>query len=233
MIPIYLKTADQSEPAHPTYYLLAGNGVFVVKKTALFSSVTAAKAVVGLDEQSLALTLSVPRLPRHLVERIYGFFQFVYERLAGEAIVFIYYSPDRCEFHLDAPPQRLTRYRTHGGWRTEGKVKYGSLRRPKGFLKLGDAHSHGDSPAFFSSDDDRDDGEDGLRVVIGNLDRRRPEVRASFIANRTRFPLYVTEALEDFETPLPPPQAWLRRVTCKYEDAGRRVKPNGDAYEQH
>lgn len=229
MIPLYLKTADLDEPRESTYYLLAGNGVFVVKKAGLFASVTAANGIAGLEEQAPSLTLSVPKLPRHLLERIYGFFQFVYERLDGEAIVFIFYSPERGEFQLDAPPQRLTRYRTHRGWRTEGNVKYRSIPRPAGFLKLGDAHSHGDSPAFFSRDDDRDDGEDGLRVVMGHLDRRKPDVRVSFIANGTRFPLEVTEALEEFGEPAPPPQGWLRRVTCRYEDAGSKVRRNGHA----
>jgi hypothetical protein len=120
---------------------------------------------------------------------------------------------------VDAPPQRLTRYRTYRGWRTAGKVEYGSLPRPAGFLKLGDAHSHADSPAYFSSVDDRDDGEDGLRVVIGDLDRSRPDVDVSFVANGTRFKLDVQDVLEHFTVALAPPEAWTRRVTCHYEDS--------------
>ena len=230
MIPLYLKTADLGEPGDSTYYLLAANGVFMVKKAGVFVSVTEAKTVTGLQKQLPSLALSFPKLPRNLIERIYGFFHFVYKRLDGEAVVFIYYSPERGEFHVDAPPQKLTRYRTHRGWRTEGNVEYRSIPRPKGFLKLGDAHSHGDSQAFFSSVDDRDDGEDGLRVVMGNLDRPEPDVRVSFIANGTRFRLEVTDVLEDFTEPLPPPEAWTRRIICRYKDPRQRVRQSGNEH---
>lgn len=224
MIPLYLKTTDLSEPGDSTYYLLAANGAFLVKKAGLFSSVTEAKTVTGLQTQAPSVVLSFPKLPRDLIERIYGFFEFAYIRFDGEAVVFIYYSPERGEFHVDAPPQKLTRYRTHRGWRTEGKVEYSSISRPSGFLKLGDAHSHGDSPAFFSSVDDRDDGEDGLRVVMGNLDRAQPDVRVSFIANGTRFRLEASDVLEDFTSPVPPPETWTCRITCRYEDPRQRAR---------
>jgi hypothetical protein len=101
------------------------------------------------------------------------------------------------------------------------------VTRPAGFLKLGDAHSHGDSPAFFSSIDDRDDGEDGLRVVMGRLDRPRPDICVSFVANGTRFRLDVEDVLEDFTEPLPPPEAWTRRVACRYENARSGMSKHG------
>jgi hypothetical protein len=151
-----------------------------------------------------------------LLEQIYGFFQLVFNRWDGEAVVFLYYSPARCEFLADAPPQQLTRYRTHRGWSTAGHVEYRSISRPDGFLKLGDAHSHGDSAAFFSSVDDRDDCEDGLRIVMGHLDRSRPDVRVSFIANGTRFRLEAEDVLDAFNEPLEPPERWTRRVSCRY-----------------
>jgi hypothetical protein len=226
MIPIYLKTADLGEPKESTYYLVSANGVYLVKKAGLFSSVTEVPTVTGLERQLPTVDIWFPKLPRTLLERIYGFFQLVYERLDGEAVVFIYYSPEQGEFYAEAPPQKLTRYRTHRGWRTAGNVEYQSIPRPTGFLKLGDAHSHGDSPAFFSSVDDRDDGEDGLRVVMGRLDRSRPHVRVSFIANGTRFRLDADDVLEEFTQPLAPPEAWIRCVACRYEDPRQRTQQN-------
>lgn len=217
-IPVYLKTPEAGEPSDTTYYVLASNGVFLAKKTPLFASITQAPAVAGLEQQVPSLELSFPKLPRDLLERIYGFFQFVYKRLDGEAIVFIYFSPERGEFRVDVPPQTLTRYRTHHGWRTAGNVEYRSIPRPDGFLKLGDAHSHADCPAFFSSTDDRDDAEDGLRLVMGKLDRSQPDVCVSFVTCGTRFTLEPEGVLEDFTEPVPPAQAWTERVLCRYED---------------
>lgn len=220
MIPFYAKTSHLQSPADSIYYLLAGNGIFLVKKTPVFESVTESERVAGLEQQALSLKLSFPKLPCTLMAQIYGFFLYVFRRLDGEAIVFLFYSPERGQFLANAPPQKLTRYRTRHGLRTEGKVEYQNIPRPRNFLKLGDAHSHGDSPPFFSSVDDRDDGEDGLRIVMGRLDRPTPEIRASFVANGTRFKLQIDEVLEAFGEPLPPPAAWIRRVTCKREEAG-------------
>jgi hypothetical protein len=233
MIPVYLKAADGDQPVESTYYLLAANGVFLVKKSGLFSSVTATETLIGLDQQSPSISLSFPKLPRDLLERVYGFFRFVFERLDGEAVVFLYYSPGSGEFHVDAPPQRLTRYRTRRGWRTEGNVEYRALARPDGFLKLGDAHSHGDSHAFFSSIDDRDDAEDGLRVVMGRLDRPQPDVRVSFMANGTRFKLDAADVLEDFRQPVPPSEEWIRRVVCRYKDSRSEDRRSGNEHGWH
>jgi hypothetical protein len=228
MIPLYLKSHSFEDPSESAYYLLAANGVFLVKKAGIFSSITEAP-LRGLERQRPSVSLAFPKLPRDVLERIYGFFQYAYEEFDGEAVIFLYYCPERGTFHAEAPPQRLTRYRTNRGWRTEGNVEYGAISRPQGFLKLGDAHSHGESPAFFSRTDDHDDGEDGLRIVMGGLHRPQPEMRVSFIANGTRFRLEPEEVLEDFNQPVPPPDAWTSRIECRYEDARtHRDKKEGE-----
>lgn len=232
MIPLVLKTGDFVAPGQPAYYLVAANGAYLVKNTRLFSSVTESKVIAGLEPESPSLRLAFGKVPRQLLEKIYGFFQFVYDRVDGEAIVFLYYCPERAEFHVEAPPQWVTRYRCDEEWRTRGSLEYRAIPRPPGFLKLGDAHSHGDSSAFFSRIDDRDDGEDGLRIVIGRLDRAWPDVCVSFVANGTRFELEPNDVLEDFNLPLlPPPVEWSRRVRCRYEDRGQRIRQSGYAHE--
>jgi hypothetical protein len=229
MIPLYTKTATLQTPTNSIYYLLAGNGIFLVRKTRLFESVTESGHVRGLERQTTSLRLSFPKLPCELLARIYGFFLYVYRQLDGEAIVFIYYSPERRIFHADAPPQQLTRHRTRTGWHTEGRVQYRSLPRPMDFIKLGDAHSHGDSAAFFSSVDDRDDSEDGLRVVMGKLDQPLPEIRASFIASGVRFSLRLEHVLEEFDEPLAPPAAWIRRISYTREASAPGRKPDHES----
>jgi len=218
MIPLYLKTLEFAEPSASLYYLVTANGIFLVQKTTLFSSTTAAQAVPGLLSQEASCQLLFPRVPRTLMEQVYGFFHVVYEQWQGEAIVFLYYAPESGTFRLGVPPQTLFRYRIVDRWRTERRVVYGSLPRPQGFVKLGDVHSHADLPAFFSCIDDQDDTEDGLRIILGNLHQGQPEVSASFVTNGTRFLLDPEEAVEQFSLPLPPPQEWLERVTCREED---------------
>jgi hypothetical protein len=228
MIPLYWKAPEFEDPTDSTYYLLAANGVFLVKKAGIFSSITEAP-VRGLEWQRASVSLAFPKVPRDLLQRIYGFFQYAYEEFDGEAVVLLYYCPEQATFHAEAPPQRLTRYLTHHGWRTEGNVEYSAIPRPHGFLKLGDAHSHGEAPAFFSGTDDHDDGEDGLRIVMGGLHRPRPEIRVSFVASGTRFRLEPEDVLEGFTEAAPPPEAWISRIECRHEDAQILRRNNEDA----
>ncbi len=231
MIPVYFKTEDFTEPATDIYYLITARSNFLVKKTNLFTSVTQAEVIPGLLGQKESLSLRLPRLPREIVEQMYGFFDAVFQMWDGEAIVFLYYSPETGDFKIEPPPQTLFRYKSFAGfWRTEMRVTYGYLQRPEGYIKLGDAHSHADLPAFFSCKDDEDDKEDGLRITLGNLDRSRPDVSASFVVNGARFTLNPEDVLEDFSTPAPPPQEWLERITVKerrHSSSEKEVNQNG------
>jgi hypothetical protein len=219
MIPFYLNAPGHADPAEPIYYLVAANGIFLVNKTPLFTSITEAGALPGLLRQEPTVLLSIPKVPRKIMERIYGFFREVYQRWEGEAVAFLYYAPAIQAFGIAVPPQTLYRYQSRGRWRTEHRVAYGSVPRVQGYVKLGDAHSHADLPAFFSHTDDRDDRQDGLRIILGDLDRPRPDVKVSFVAQGTRFILRPEDALEDFSTPLTPPRAWLNKVTCQTGNA--------------
>ena len=231
MIPVYMKTGAAEEPSPTIYYLLARNGVFLVKKTALFSAATRVDTLVGFEPHQEALDLGVPRVPRRILEAAYGFFLEVYQRWEGEAIALLYYSPQARKFQIAIPPQSLYRYRTVRGWRTESRLTYGTFPRPEGFLKLGDIHSHADMPAFFSATDDRDDSEDGLRIVLGQIDRRPPDIAVSFVTGGARFYLQREEACEPFTEAAPPPPHWMEQVTCTDEKpAEERGAMHGQTY---
>lgn len=216
MIPIYTKTADFEEPKASLYYLVAADGIYLVRRTALFSAIVEAPRVAGLAEETPSVRLFLPKLPRRLMEAIHGFFRAVHNRWEGEAIVLLYYSPETRRFRVGIPPQSLRRNGSCGGWHTSLRTEYGWHKRPEGFLKLGDAHSHGRLSAFFSDTDDRDDKEDGLRIVIGRLHKPRPDVAVSFIAGGTRFEFRPEAVMEKFSTPKDPPPSWLRMVSCQY-----------------
>lgn len=219
MIPVYLKTADAVEPDDPLYYLVAANGTFCVRRTPLFASATRAE-IAGLESHHEDVAIRFPKVPLSAIESIVGFFRFVYWRWHGEAIAFLFYSPERGEFTVDVPPQTLPRVCSGGQWRTEGRVEYGRVPRPQGFVKVGDVHSHGAAPAFFSPTDDRDDEEDGLRLVIGRIDRAMLDVCASFVVGGRRFRLKPGDVIDTASQPfsiVQPPEHWVRRVVCRYE----------------
>lgn len=218
-IPLYFKTPDGIEPPSPLYYLVAKNGTFLVNKTSLFVAVTPVTEVAGLAAQDPSLALHIPRIPQHVMEQIYGFFQAIYDKWQGEAIAFLYYAPERGTYRIDIPPQTLFGVNHRGRWRIQRRVAYGYLPRSQGSIKVGDAHSHCDLPAFFSCADDRDDCvEDGLHLVMGNLDCSRPDLSMSFVTGGTRFKLPTAMVAEDFSTPCPPPEEWLKQVTCREDD---------------
>jgi len=220
MIPVYFKTEDFKEPEAQLYYLVTGDGLFLVKKTGLFSSQTRASGVVGLQGQKPSLALHFGRIPRRTMERVYGFFDWAWREWRSEAILFLYYSPNNGQLLLDAPPQTIYLYRRSGRWQAEGRVSYEALPRPEGYIKLGDIHSHGSLPPYFSEQDDWDDREEGLKIVIGRLDRAIPEVVVSFVAaGQHRFRIPWRDAMEDFEEPLAPPSEWIQRVHCERESS--------------
>ena len=218
MIPIFLKTKNFEEPPAQLYYLVAANGLFLVKKTALFTSINPCSGVAGLEPQQSALALRFGRIPRSIMESVYGFFDWAWRSWSSEAILFLYYSPEKGHLMLDAPPQTIYLYRRAGHWHPEGRVSYETLPRPAGYVKLGDVHSHADLPPFFSAQDDRDDREEGLKIVMGRLNRELPELAVSFvIGGQHRFALRPEDAVEDFARPMPPPREWVERFRCEYE----------------
>jgi len=217
-LPIYLKSGELIDPP-PIYYLVTGNGNFLVKRTDLYSSITPVSTLVGLDRQEPHLEIHLPRISNKLMQQIYSFFQEVYNRWEGEAIVFLFYHPDKSIYRIGVPPQTLFRGYYHGGWRTQRRIAYGYVPRPSGYLKIGDAHSHADFPAFFSCADDQDDaGQEGLHLVMGNLHYSRPDLSASFVVGGHRFSLPVAMVTEDFSHASPPPEEWLQQITYREDN---------------
>jgi PRTRC genetic system protein A len=205
VIPVYLKSADFEEPDCALYYLVAANGLFLVRKTPLFASVTAAHGVCGLEYQTEHVTLRFPKIPRWIMNSIYGFFRAVHQRWDAEAISFLFYNPQKDAFRIGIPRQKLF---------GSASLRYSPYPRPEGFIKLGDIHSHGSLPAFFSHTDDDDDSEDGLHIVLGELHRAEPGVSVSFVAGGQRFKVRPEHVFEsDLFRPDPPPRRWLEKIT--------------------
>jgi hypothetical protein len=89
---------------------------------------------------------------------------------------------------------------------------------PKGWMQVGDFHSHGSQPAFQSWQDKRDaEGRDGLHIVAGRV-TRNPDFDAVFTVCGRRFDLEFEDICDGFDQPtLPPPGRWMQKVTCRTE----------------
>jgi proteasome lid subunit RPN8/RPN11 len=220
MFPILLKTPagrEQPEPLPSLYYEVAANGVFQVREAKTHRAVTRATAAVpGLLAERESVDLYFPRLPAALIENVLAFFDTVHRQWHGEAIVILFYHPERERFEVGVPPQTIGFYRdAYGRSRTDHHLDYGNVERPSGAIRLGTIHSHGNLPAYASETDCEDEQYgDGLHIVFGSLDREPISRSATFVANGRRFPLDPDEVLERADIPAWAASAsWLERVS--------------------
>jgi hypothetical protein len=225
-IPVLLKTRARLETTAPVYYEIAENGVFAVHDTPLYRVVTRAEGPIpGLLPESEQLRLRVPPLPRALTEEVLAFFDAVYRRHGGEAVVILFYAMATSTFQAVAPPQTLPgRWRQDGTWVADHAVRYAEVTRPEGCVRFGTIHSHCDLPAYASVDDCHDERYgDGLHLVFGSLHAAMPSVSAAFASNGVRFVLDPADVLEPWRRPARAARPdWLARVR---REAGYVIPP--------
>jgi hypothetical protein len=228
-IPLLVKRPGAAPPVAPAYFVVAANGLHLVRATPLYEACVPARGdVPGLERERVRLALRFPPLPRGDVERALGFFREVWARFRGEAIVVLFYAPPRDgrpgRWRLEPPPQRI-RGRSDGGrFRADLRLDYEACDRPAAeFLKLGTMHSHGAySPAHSETDVHDEAFETGLHVTAGYVDSVLPAFEAAFVVAGTRFRVPMDLALERPGDPRPFPRRWLDRIEI-VEDRPRRA----------
>ena len=236
LVPVVLKDDAFAPPDDETYYVVAGNGFFLERRTALYTaSVPVQGGVPGLLPHDAALELRLPRrLPRTLVERALGFFRTIHHRWDGEGILIMFYAPpagDRpVQYRFEAPPQTIRGRVERGRFRADLRLEYGACDRPgEQWLKLGTFHSHGPVGPRHSAVDAHDEvWETGLHLTAGYVSSSLPEFEAAFVVNRTRFALRVDELMEPTRTARDFPKRWMERITV-VEDRNVDEGRHGDA----
>jgi len=217
VIPLYLKGADFAEPADAVYYLLARDGLFLVKRTPVFVSCIRAQGLPWLAGVREEVRWRGPRIPSPLLGRVVGFFREVYQRYQAEAVVLLLCRADRPAFEMEVPEQVVA----------GGHARYQIGPCPPGLIRVGTLHSHAGAEAFHSDLDDLDERHaDGLHVTVGTLDRR-PTYACSLMVDGRRFPLTPLEVFEaipaDGGDPADP--AWLARL--RVEEVPRDIHEDG------
>jgi hypothetical protein len=224
LFPVVVKDRPLSPPPEAdAYYVVAENGLFLVRRTPLFTAAVAVDGgVPGLLPHGQSLEIRAPRLPRVLVERAAGFFRTVYERFEGEGILVMFYAPALRRYALVAPPQVLTGEFDGGRFRADLRLDYGLCEKPgPEWVRWGTFHSHCELAPYHSQTDVDDEiGEPGLHVTAGYLHRARPEFAASFVVNATRFPLHPAEVLAPFGNYRRPSAAWLEKIVIRARGFG-------------
>lgn len=234
LFPVTLKDSSFEAPSHPTHYIVAENGLFLVRETPLFSASVPAAGVPGMQPHTTSLVLHFPRLPDSLLEQAMGFFRHAHEQWRGEAIVIIFYALPKGDepgrFLLRAPPQTIRGRKVYGRFQADLRLDYTACEKPgPDYVKLGTFHSHSDVSAVHSQIDAHDElYESGLHITAGYVNSSLPDFEASFVVGRTRFALSVDRVLPPFRGIRRPPKEWIKQITVVSEGwGGERTEWNG------
>lgn len=209
MFPFFLKDPSFEPPAAPIYYVLARNGLFLVKRNAVFTSCTPVTGLSWLGEHTEGYRFHCPRLPSWVLGQSLAFFRAVYQRFGSEAILLLHYAPGSRDFHLVAPVQEVSPL----------SCFYDPQPVPEGWVRAGTIHSHGQLPGVHSEVDEEDERfDDGLHITLGRI-LGDPSLDCELVVGASRFELHPAEVLEptpageesapDFDFP----QEWLLMVT--------------------
>jgi hypothetical protein len=201
MLPIYIMEPGFHEPDDPIYYLVTKNGLFQVKRTAVFRSRIRIPGLAWLESEQEGATFLLPVIPEKLLAETLAFFREVFRKYRAEAAVLLYLREEAREYEIRIPPQRVA----------GGHCRYEVGPNPPGCIRVGTIHSHGAAEAFHSELDDIDEQyDDGLHVTIGSL-HAKPTVSCSLVVDGRRFDLRPEAVLEVMP--------WEMEPTVRLEDS--------------
>jgi proteasome lid subunit RPN8/RPN11 len=224
LTPIYLKTEEHaSDSDDPVSYLLTGNGLFIRRRHAFFTSCVAARDWPSeLLQQEPHLELRCPKLPQAAMERIVGFFSRI-ERLHGsEAAAILLYDRRRESVSFEVPEQVATVTEGWNGERYATDVRYEMPQLAPDIAVFGSVHSHADGPAYSSHVDCEDESHrTGLHIVVGRVEREPPEIHCEYVVDGVRFKVDAGAVIEGYQRrDTDVPAEWIERVeveTKRYE----------------
>jgi hypothetical protein len=185
-------------------FVVAGDGLYLRKRSLLGVSQTRAGRIDALPDGAETLDYALPPVPADVMARAVGFFRAAYRLHRTEAAVLLLWRDGG--FGLAAPSQRVTAVSV------EFDVAPGDV--PPGARVVGSMHSHGAYGAYASATDQDDEaGLDGLHLVVGRLDQRRPSYAGAVVVDGVRFQLKAERLFERPRRPVEPPAEWLAKVT--------------------
>lgn len=195
LFPVHVYDEGVEFPEDNTYYVVAGNGLFLHKDTGLvkaFIPVPKISILPDLDVDN-QVDCSLPKLPALHVERIKEFFKQIVEKHSSESSTTLYFNKETGEYKIHVPEQLVS----HGGVDYVMKLTEEETPDFEGFLRVGTIHSHCDFGAFHSGTDINDEKNfDGLHITFGHNDREVFTISASVVVNAHRIKVDPEDYLE-------------------------------------
>lgn len=194
MFPVYIYEKDKKLPETGTYFVVAGNGLWIHKDMPVYQGFVKVNNISCLDDLNTEdyLKCKLPRIPFVLVWKIKQFFKEVIKKHHAESCTVLFYNFEKNHWIVHIPVQTVS----HGGvqYLREGAS---SLSNMDGYLPVGTIHSHCDFQAFHSNTDQDDENTfDGFHGTFGHNDKDVFSITTSFVINGTRFKLNPLDFLE-------------------------------------
>lgn len=173
-------------PTSGTYFVVAGNGIFLHKEFPLVRCFTKVDKIGVLPdlEASMQIESKMPKVPAKHVVKIKEFFRRVVAKHGSEACTVLYYNAQTNDWKVYVSEQRAS----HGGV-AYNRYSQTAKDDPEyaGYLCVGTIHSHCDFMAFHSGTDIHDEQDfDGIHGTFGHNERDEFTVSASVVINGIR-----------------------------------------------
>lgn len=195
---------------------------YELRKTDVGEFIAPASKVVDFQQVRAGFTPALPLIPLDLIGSITSFFRFFMEENEEyEALVLIYWSTEEHRFFAYVPKQTVRKEHIEADLRD---CPYDDDPR---YIRYADIHSHNSMEAFFSAEDDRDERGTGLYLVMGELDRFFPDIKARISCGGSFVEIDPGEVIEGLRHDFP--QEWAKNVTREQKKPFRNfpVRPGG------
>ena len=200
-----IKTLFKSRAFHEPddgkpYYLVAKNGVYLVRENDCFSASVRVEDALELADHQEEGKWKLPPIDGKMADNILRFTRYIHKTQNTECLLWLYYSLEARRYDVFVPEQKAT----CGSVITEDVTP-----TPDGWMKVGTVHSHPGQAFHSKGDIDDERYSDGLHIVIGRLDDPVPDICASVVVNGRRF---TVDWRAVFDIELSIPEEWIKKV---------------------
>ena len=219
LFPIIAADESAAEEVLLPAFVVARDGLYLRKHSLLGLSQVQVDEVAHLPPAREYLEYALPKVPASLMAEVVGFFRAIWTRQKSEALALLTW--DGSAFGLIVPEQRA------GAASVKHRLEAADV--PSGAHLVGSIHSHGALSAGASLTDEADEADfDGIHVVVGDVDERRPSYSAAIVVDGRRFGCRTSLVFERPRRFTAPQPAWLERVK-PIVTAPKKAKANGHA----
>ena len=218
------QTVEEARASDKVICLIpSGDGRFYeLRKTEAGEFIAPKAKVLDFQQVRAGFTPALPLIPLDLIGSIASFFRsFVEKNAEYEALALIYWDKLERRFFAYVPKQTVTKEHIDADLRD---CPYDDDPR---YIRYADIHSHNSVEAFFSGEDDRDERGTGLYLVMGELDRFFPDIKARISCGGSFVDIDPWAVIEGLNHDYP--RDWVKNVTREQKKPlrGFPVRPSG------